>query len=238
MAFSADELRVLRRALDIALSPHSVPAGCGPERQAEVRDCLRLAEALAEADRESGRLRAFLLADLSRYRSALPGAAPGYVERLRDALAEGYRPGPEDLAALRSLCTAPSGDAEALRRRELLRHCERLAETAVRARLAVRAAGAVPEARPELGRPRQAADADRGHHLAGAGLEAAGRPGDRPGPPTKPAPGPPPAAPQPKPSSTPKSPRPDRPIPTPGEVFPPRRKPAPPTTALTASRRT
>ena len=82
MAFSADELRVLRRALAIALQPAPVPAPhrpLGPQRAEEVRECLRLSEAVDEAVREGGRLRAFLLADLARYRSALPGAAPGYL---------------------------------------------------------------------------------------------------------------------------------------------------------------
>ncbi|MEU7133183.1 hypothetical protein [Streptomyces sp. NPDC046261] len=151
MAFSADELRVLRRALDIALRPHSVPTRPGPTRQAEAKDCLRLAEAVDEAVREAARLRVFLLEDLARYRAALPGAAPGYVRRLRDALVDGYRPAAEDLAALRSLCAEPVGEAEATRRHTLLARCEHLAEQAVRTRLAARAAtpeGRVPSARP------------------------------------------------------------------------------------------
>ncbi|TVL92128.1 hypothetical protein [Streptomyces sp. SAJ15] len=128
MAFSADELRVLRRALAIALQPTAVPARPGPERAAEVRDCLRLAQAVDEAVREGGRLRAFLLDELARYRSALPGAATGYLDQLQGALTAGYRPRPEDLAALRALCATLSGPAEGLRRRRLLGRCERLAE--------------------------------------------------------------------------------------------------------------
>ncbi|GHC68952.1 hypothetical protein [Streptomyces cinnamoneus] len=223
MAFSADELRVLRRALDIAVRPQSVPARPGPAREAEVRACLRLARDVDEAGREGARLRAFLLTDLVRYREALPGAASGYVQRLRDALAEGYRPRAEDLAALRSLCAPAAADGveaddsvEASRRRALLARCEHLAEQAVRARLAARAADTVPPACP----PPPA----RTHLMALPGGCTAGpdpKPDDKPAPP--------PAAPQPKPK--PSSPRPDRPIPTPGEVFPPRRKPAPPSAA-------
>ncbi|MFI9308071.1 hypothetical protein [Streptomyces triculaminicus] len=237
MAFSADELRVLRRALDIALRPHSLtdslPDGSGPERDAEMRDRLRLAEAMTEAAHEGARLRAFLLADLARYRDALPGAAPGYVRRLQDALADGYGPGAEDLAALRSLCAAPCGEVEATRRRALLLCCEHLAERAVRDRLTARAAPAMPGARPESGGGRLLAlRGGRTPHAAEPGPGPGPRPGETPAPPNRPAPAPPPAAPP----ATPK-PQPGRPIPTPGEVFPPRRKPAPPTVlALTAAR--
>ncbi|MFD8995349.1 hypothetical protein [Streptomyces abikoensis] len=241
MAFSADELRVLRRALDIALRPDTVPDRPGPARDAEVRDCLRLAEAMAEADHEADRFRAFLLAELARYRAALPGAAPGYARLLRDALADGYPPGPEDVAALRSLCALPTGATEAGHRRALLRRCEHLAEQKLRtrpttARLAPRATPAVPGARPQPGPEpvhthpscalpvRTRLLALPGGRTPHAAEVADPKPGVKPPPPGKPAPtAPPPATPQPK-----APPRPDRPIPTPGEVFPPRRKPAPP----------
>ncbi|MHA7960399.1 hypothetical protein ACX9I7_21845 [Streptomyces sp. L500] len=264
MAFSADELRVLRRALDIALRPDIVPHRPGPARDAEVRDCLRLAEAMAEADHEADRLRAFLLAELARYRAALPGAAPGYARLLKDALADGYPPGPEDLAALHSLCALPTGATEAGHRRALLRRCEHLAEQTVgprsatarpattgpatarpvttgpvTARLAPRATPAtpgVPGARPQPGpepvhtHPSRALPtrtrllALPGGRTPHAAEAADPKPGVKPPAPGKPAPtAPPPATPQPK-----APPRPDRPIPTPGEVFPPRRKPAPP----------
>ncbi|MCD9145278.1 hypothetical protein [Streptomyces albireticuli] len=217
MAFSADELRVLRRALAIALHPESVPRRPGPERDEEVRECLRLAEAVDEAAREGGRLRAFLLADLARYRAALPGAVTGYAERLQDALAAGYRPGADDLAALRRLCAAPAGREEAGRRRALLARCERLAEQDVRIRLADR------------GSAHDGALAGRGRLLALPGGRASAAPGAAgPDPKPKPAPGPDPAAPKPDPKA-PKGPgTPGRPVPTPGEVFPPRRKPTPP----------
>ncbi|AVH96863.1 hypothetical protein C5L38_18810 [Streptomyces sp. WAC00288] len=122
MAFSADELRVLRRALAIALQP-------APLQHEDVQDCLRLAESVDEAVREAGRLRAFLLADLARYREALPGSLSGYLELLRDALAAGYDPGADDLAALRALRRNPAAA-------ELLARCQGLAERSVRARLA------------------------------------------------------------------------------------------------------
>ncbi|QNE79329.1 hypothetical protein F0344_20315 [Streptomyces finlayi] len=125
MAFSADELRVLRRVLAIALHPTPLP-------EEDVQDCLRLAEAVDEAVGEAGRLRAFLLADLARYREALPGSVSGYLELLQDALAAGYDPRPDDLAALRALRGKPLAAA-------LLDRCQVLAERSVRARLAGRA---------------------------------------------------------------------------------------------------
>ncbi|MEV6547458.1 hypothetical protein AB0M57_01970 [Streptomyces sp. NPDC051597] len=191
MAFSADELRVLRRALAVALHP-------APLADADVLDCLRLAGSVDEAVREANRLRAFLLADLARYRTALPGSAPGYLELLQDALAAGYDPTPDDLAALRALRSLPVAAA-------LLERCRRLAEHSVRARLAA----VTPGPRTRL--------------LALPGGRAAG-----PDPKSRPAPASEPARPQPK------APRPDRPIPTPGEVFPPRRKPLPPPAARAA----
>ena len=128
MAFGADELRVLRRALAIALHPATA-------QDEDIQDCLRLAGSVDEAVREAERLRAFLLADLARYRDALPGSLPGYTELLQDALATGYDPGPDDLAALRALRADPVCAA-------LLERCRVLAERSVRARLAGRAATA------------------------------------------------------------------------------------------------
>ncbi|MFE0640241.1 hypothetical protein ACFW2Y_01215 [Streptomyces sp. NPDC058877] len=122
MAFSADELRVLRRALAIALHP-------APLQVEDVQDYLRLAESVDEAVREAGRLRAFLLGDLVRYREALPGSLAGYLDLLRDALAAGYDPGADDLAALRALRRNPAAA-------ELLERCQVLAERSVRTRLA------------------------------------------------------------------------------------------------------
>ena len=117
LAFGAEELRVLRRALALALYP-------SPATADDVQDCLRLAASLDEATRESARLRAFLVADLGRYRAALPGTAAGYLALLAEALGAGYRPQPDDLAALRALRGNPTAAA-------LLRHCERVRLTAL-----------------------------------------------------------------------------------------------------------
>ncbi|MZE72726.1 hypothetical protein GTW93_27800, partial [Streptomyces sp. SID5789] len=104
MAFGAQELCVLRRALARALNPSPVSAE-------EAQDCLRLAESLDEAMRESARLRAFLVADLARYRAALPGTATGYLALLDEALGAGHRPHAEDLAALGALRGNPTAAA-------------------------------------------------------------------------------------------------------------------------------
>ncbi|WP_258572750.1 hypothetical protein [Streptomyces sp. KM273126] len=101
MAFGTEELRVLRRALALALKPSSATAE-------DVQDCLRLARSVDEAAREGARLRAFLLADLARYRAALPGTATGYLALLNDALGVGHRPTADDLAALRALRGNPT----------------------------------------------------------------------------------------------------------------------------------
>ncbi|WP_069764658.1 hypothetical protein [Streptomyces sp. LUP47B] len=216
MAFGVEELRVLRRALALALHP-------APASAEDIKDCHRLAESLDEAVREGARLRAFLVADLARYRAALPGTAAGYLTLLEEVLGAGYRPEPDDLAALRALRGNPVAAA-------LLSRCQVLAERDVRARLAgstaarrARVAPVVPASRTRLlalpgglfgsvsGGPSEAA---RG----GPADQDAKQPAKRPAqPPAKPAEKPAPAGPQPS----------RRPIPTPGEVFP-RRKPAPP----------
>ncbi|MFD4316770.1 hypothetical protein [Streptomyces sp. NPDC058548] len=141
MAFSADELRVLRRALAVALHP-------APLQDEDVQDALLLAESVDEAVREAGRLRAFLLDDLARYREALPGSLSGYLELLQDALAAGYDPAADDLAALRALRRNPAAAA-------LLARCQILAERSVRARLArVSQATATPVAATSAPRAR------------------------------------------------------------------------------------
>ncbi|MCH5675026.1 hypothetical protein [Streptomyces gilvus] len=208
MAFGAEELRVLRRALALALHPR-------PASAEDVQDCLRLAESLDEAMHEGARLRAFLVADLGRYRAALPGTAAGYLTLLEEALAAGYRPQPDDLAALRALRANP---VAAL----LLDRCQVLAEQDVRARLARGTArtapAAVPASRTRLtalpGGLSAHADPRTAAPVADAGQDPARKPEKKPA--QKPAPKPTPAAP-----------KPTRPIPTPGEVFP-RRKPTPP----------
>ncbi|MGW1941485.1 hypothetical protein ACWC98_17905 [Streptomyces goshikiensis] len=185
MAFSAAELHVLRRSL-----AHALQSSTAPLAAAEVSDCLRLAQTVDEAVREAGRLREFLLADLARYRGALPGSLSGYLELLQDALAAGYEPVPDDLAALRALRANAVAAA-------LLERAQIVAERSVRRRLST-----TPAPRTRL------------LALAGGKEEI---PAEEPKPEPKPAPRP---APQPA--------HPERPIPTPGEVFPPRRKPTPP----------
>ncbi|MFD3521872.1 hypothetical protein [Streptomyces sp. NPDC058653] len=208
MAFGADELRVLRGALAVALHPVPLP-------DEDVQACLRLAESVDEAVREAGRLRAFLLADLSRYRAALPGSAAGYLELLQDALAAGYDPRPEDLMALRTLRAAPVAAA-------LLDHCQRATENSVRARLAGRSPGA-PAPRTRLlalqGGRASADDPQRPKEDPGKGS------GKEPGKEPRKVPGKQPASPRP---AAPGRPATERPMPKPSEVFPPRRKPAPP----------
>ncbi|MGW7328342.1 hypothetical protein ACWGIU_06945 [Streptomyces sp. NPDC054840] len=123
MAFSAAELHLLRRLLAHALQSSSAPLAAE-----EVQDCLRLAQSVDEAVEEAGRLRAFLLADLARYRRALPGSLSGYLDLLQDALTAGYEPEPDDLAALRALRANPVAAA-------LLERVRTVAERSVRRRL-------------------------------------------------------------------------------------------------------
>ncbi|MFD3478949.1 hypothetical protein [Streptomyces sp. NPDC058695] len=191
MAFGAEELRVLRRALALALHPSPVSAE-------DIQDCLRLAESVDEAADEGARIRAFLLADLARYRAALPGTATGYLELLDESLAAGYQPGADDLAALRALRGNPSAAT-------LLERCRTLTERDVRARLEGRAS---VRGEVRVLQPRVPASRTRLLALPG-GLAAAGKPASDPRPPANP-------------------PAPPRPMPTPAEVFPPKRRPAPP----------
>ncbi|MEU8654780.1 hypothetical protein [Streptomyces sp. NPDC048737] len=221
MVFGAEELRVLRRALALALHP-------GPASAEDVQDCHRLAVSLDEAVCEAARLRAFLVSDLARYRAALPGTVAGYLTLLEEVLGAGHRPEADDLAALRALRGNPKAAV-------LLERCQVLAEQDVRARLARRAvrravpaAPVVPASRTRLlALPggRCAATEEAGpDRLAVAAEEPTPRPGRKPvEKPAAPAPGPVPVKPQePEPSR--------RPVPTPGEVFP-RRKPVPPSSA-------
>ncbi|MCX5398769.1 hypothetical protein [Streptomyces sp. NBC_00102] len=170
MAFGADELRVLRRALAVALHPMPLP-------DEDVQDCLRLAGAVDDAVGEAGRLRAFLLADLARYRAALPGSVSGYLELLQDALAAGYDPRPDDLAALRALRGRPVAAA-------LLERCRVLAERSVRARLAGRTAGlTAPGPRSRLlALPGGRAEAEPQRPSGPATPSRPSAPGDRPMP--------------------------------------------------------
>ncbi|MDO0935319.1 hypothetical protein QQY66_27960 [Streptomyces sp. DG2A-72] len=227
MAFGVEELRVLRRALALALQPSPVSAE-------DVQDCLRLAESLDEAMREGARMRAFLVADVARYRTALPGTAAGYLALLGEALRAGYRPVPDDLTALRALRGNPAAAA-------LLDRCRKLAGReqrdrrdqqdgrdqqdardepggrGVRARLAPRAGRSPTPLVLRAPASRTRLTALPGGLAADAREEPVRKPEKKPI--EKPAPKPPAPAPA--------APKPARPIPTPGEVFP-RRKPAPP----------
>ncbi|EGX57477.1 hypothetical protein SZN_22671 [Streptomyces zinciresistens K42] len=198
MAFGPEELRVLRRALALALHP-------GPAPAEDAEDCLHLAASLDEATREAARLSAFLVADLARYRAALPGTASGYLTLLEEALTAGHHPTADDLAALGALRGNPAAAA-------LLTRCRPPAPAAVppaRSHL-----HALPGGRAGTGRP-------------SAAVLPAQAAGQEPAKPPRKRPAEKPAAPRPTPEPTPAAPKPNRPIPTPGEVFP-RRKPAPP----------
>jgi hypothetical protein len=207
MAFSAEELRVLRRALAEVLHPSR--GGLAPAlvpRPAEyVQDYLRLAKAVDEAAAEGGRLRTFALAELRRYREALPGAAAGYLERLTTALAGGYVPGADDLAALRRLRAQSCAAPEHLRRTALLHHCETLAENDVRLRLEAH----MPAPRRLLTLP-ALADEPAPAPSPEPADKPAGEPDQRPGRPAAPA--------------TPAPPAPGRRTPTPAEIWPPNRR--------------
>ncbi|MER8029164.1 hypothetical protein ABTZ78_09410 [Streptomyces bauhiniae] len=207
MAFGAEELRVLRRALALALHPGTASAE-------DVQDCFRLAESVDEALDEAARLRAFLLADLGRYRAALPGTAAGYLALLQEALGADYRPAPDDLAALRALRGNPVAAA-------LLAHCQGLVQRSVRARFATGAptvpAPAAPPSRARLLALPGGAE-DSGPTGADESGEAAQKPAEEPARPPAPRPGERPAAPA----------APKRPVPTPGEVFPRRKPQSPP----------
>jgi hypothetical protein len=240
MAFSADELRVLRRALAEVLHPsrrtgapaaspataaapepivlaapaapaESAAAPAAVPRPAEhVQDCMRLAGALDEAVHEAGRLRAFLLDELFRYRQALPGSAAGYLDHLATALAAGYVPGADDLAALRRLRALPCGTTENRRRTALLRRCETLAENDVRLRLEAH----MPAPRRLL-------------TLPGLADEPTPKPAPKPGP-----------GPSQKPEEKPEPAAPDKPrTPTPAEIWPPHRRNRKPDQAAAAPER-
>ncbi|MFG3094809.1 hypothetical protein [Streptomyces sp. NPDC048202] len=207
MAFGAEELRVLRRALALALHPGTASAE-------DVQDCFRLADSVDEALDEAARLRAFLLADLDRYRAALPGTAAGYLALLQEALGAGHRPVPDDLAALRALRGNPLAAA-------LLAHCQDLVEQRVRARFATGAptvpAPAAPPSRARLLALPGGAEVPRPTGADESG-EAAQKPAEEPSRPPAPRPGERPAEPA----------APKRPVPTPGEVFPRRKPQSPP----------
>lgn len=207
LAFSADEVRVLRRALAELSHPSrgaggpavprpAEPGGGGAERRGRPGgDYRALACGVDAALAESARMRGFLLTEVRRYREALPGAAAGYLERLAAASAAGCAPEPADLDALRALDTPAA--------RRLRRHCEDLAEIDVRERLEA----PMPAPRRLLTLPGPSA----------AEPDSEPKPKPKPGPAPKPAP-------EPKPDP---DPEPGRRTPTPAEIWPPNRRPAP-----------
>ncbi|MDO0926433.1 hypothetical protein QQY24_13765 [Streptomyces sp. TG1A-8] len=208
MAFGVQELRVLRRALALALHP-------GRASAEDVQDCFRLAASLDEAIDDGARLRAFLVADLGRYRAALPGTVAGYLTLLEEALGAGHRPTPDDLAALRALRGNPAAAA-------LLERCRTLAEQDLRARFA-QGARTVPAPAVPASRARLAGLPGGSGAAPAAGAREGGKSARKP--PAEPAdePGRTPPA---RPAAAPAAPR--RPVPTPGEVFPRRLPPRPP----------
>ncbi|MGW9207517.1 hypothetical protein ACWGR4_11060 [Embleya sp. NPDC055664] len=129
MAFSAHEVRVLRRALTVALRGGR-----------DSVDFWLLGRAISEAHDERERLRVFMSAELRRYRAALPGSAATFLTCLRNAVDEiAHVPSAEDLAALRTVVDLPCGPHERASRAALLRRCTHLAEAALEQRLTARA---------------------------------------------------------------------------------------------------
>lgn len=129
MAFSAHEVRVLRRALTVALRGGR-----------DSVDFWLLGRAIGEAHDERERLRTFMTAELRRYRAALPGSAATFLSCLRNAVEEvAHVPSAEDLAALRTIVDLPCGPRERASRAALLRRCTHLAEAALEQRLTARA---------------------------------------------------------------------------------------------------
>ncbi|MGI5349617.1 hypothetical protein ACQEU8_15665 [Streptomyces sp. CA-250714] len=204
VAFGPHELRVLSGALAIALQSDPAPESA--------REYLRLAQAVDETIREGARLRSFVRADLARYRAALPGAAAGYLDHLEAGLATGYLPVPADLSALRILCTYPASPHETARRKALLRRAQAARIPQVRHPL-----DDGPAAPIRIPAVRSAEEGDQGDEGPEPSPKREGKPS--PGP-AKPGPAKRPGSPEPTPPS--------RPVPTPAEVFPPRRRQPPP----------
>ena len=200
MAFSADELRVLRRALAEALHPSRAAARRYPPGRGTSRTTCGSPTRVDEAAAEAGRLRAFQLDELTatagpaRDGGRLPGTARRRAGR---RLPTGRRrPG----GAAPSCARCPAVPPEYRRRTALLRRCENPRRaTTYDSRLRGPYDRAAPPARP-----------------AGARLAAEPDPAEQ-----KPAPKAP--APQPRPPAGPDGKRP----PTPAEIWPPGRRPAP-----------
>lgn len=135
LAFGMAEVRLLRRALLLAMKSSTAAPGSGDE-PAPV-DFWLLDRAIAEAESERDRLRAFHLTELAQQRAALPGSAATYLTSLEHALtAYRHTPTAEDLTALRALVELPCGMREQERREALLQRCTKLADRALDRRLA------------------------------------------------------------------------------------------------------
>jgi hypothetical protein len=139
MAFGRTEVEVIRRALRLAVKSDA-PDPTGEDGSAAPVDFWLLDQAIAEAEAERERLRAFHLAELAHQRAALPGSAATFLTALENAIAAyAYTPTAEDLAALRSLAELPCGARERQRRDALLADCTRRAEEALDRRLTAQA---------------------------------------------------------------------------------------------------
>lgn len=237
MAFSADELRVLKCALSYVTQPALVP-------DHEVRACRRLVRAVDETVDEAVRQRAFLVADLERYRDALPGAASGYLERLQRAISLGwYAPTEVDLEALSHLCAESTGssDRHTAARRALLLVRATLpgpAEpTRARELPALAELGELTEIARRLDEPEEPGKSDKPDEPATppssvekSSVENRSEMSDKSEPRRRPVDPKAPTAPRP---DGPEPTRPAKPMPTPAEVFPPRRRPTSPNEGLT-----
>lgn len=153
LAFGMPEVRLLRRALHIAMKsgagtgaatdPAAVSDSTDVSDPAAVSDAPAasafwlLDRAIAEAENERDRLRAFHLAELDLQRRAVPGSAATYLSALSRAVdAYGHIPTAADLAALRAIADLPCSPRERSRRAALLVYCADLADRALDARLA------------------------------------------------------------------------------------------------------
>lgn len=146
LAFGMPEVRLLRRALRIAMKSDPGPGAAADPAASDASDASDaptasafwlLDRAIAEAEAERDRLRAFHLAELDLQRRAVPGSAATYLSALSRAVdAYAHIPTAADLAALRAIADLPCSPRERTRRDTLLAYCTDLADRALDARLA------------------------------------------------------------------------------------------------------
>lgn len=143
LAFSMSEVRLLRRALHLAMKSGAGPGAADPAAPPDAPTASAfslLDRAIAEAETERDRLRAFHLAELDLQRRAVPGSAATYLSALSRAVdAYAHVPTAADLAALRTIADLPCSPRERSRRSTLLAYCTDLADRALDARLAAEA---------------------------------------------------------------------------------------------------